>query len=253
MDLGTVLGSKLATAVRINQLLVPANSITRHLLRYTDPALFHSKGFGKYNMTKAGSLTRLKQSSRYFALITHHQLSTQNYEYDQLTIHNPETQRLVNSEMAIFELESEKSEYNFDCVLFEFTKPVKAGMLSEHGWYDLTQELTEEKLSKPSGVIAIGYPSHRNEIDYETDQYSMAPNSVFGYESTSSLEYRLAFDPEPEIEFDPQGMSGGPVFGISIENLEPEVFFAGIITNASRKKFHFLSRNRISSLISELD
>lgn len=254
MDLGTVIGNKVATAISVNGLLVPANSIEKHLCSFADPALFHSEGFGKYHLSRAGSLTRLKQSSRYFALLTGHQLSSQNLNYDfkQLVIHNHETANLVTSEKAVFQIEDEEFEHDYDCVLFEFTDPVQKGALSKYGWYDLTQEINERILPKPSLVIALGYPGYRNTIDYETPLYSLAPNSVSGRESVSSLNWRLAFDPDPKINFDPEGMSGGPVFGIDIKQLDPEAFFAGIITNASMNKFHFLSRGRIASFIRKL-
>jgi len=55
--------------------------------------------------------------------------------------------------------------------------------------------------------------------------------------------------PDPSIEFDPEGMSGSPVFGMRIDNLTPEVFLAGMLTNYSRNLFHFMSRVQLSYLL----
>ena len=252
MELATIIGSKAATAIRVNNLFVPASSIGNHLRAYTDPALFVSKDYEPYNMTKSGSLTRVKFSTRHFAIITHHQLSAPDYKYDQLAIHNPNTKKLITSHQVIFQTDRNTNEADYDCLIFEFTESVEGGALPKSGWYDLTNEI-DAKLPKPNIVFGLGYPGYRNNIDYDNDVYPMAPNLVHGKESRPRIRSRLSFIPDPKIDFSPDGMSGGPVFGCQIKNYTPEIFFAGIITNASKKQFNFLSRSKLGSMFDLLD
>lgn len=245
MDLDTIVGSRIHTAIRVGNLFIPANSISETLRAYTEPAIFHSKGQERqYSLSISGSLTKIRIGERFFGLITQHQISSGNYEFDQLCIANIDSETVSTSSAVV------TGSPDFDCLLFEFTKPVIAGKLQRIGWYDLTSELNVERLPKPKLICTVGYPGHRNYIDYSKKPHlGMAPNIVWGMEARSSISKRLAFTPEHVVDFKPNGMSGSPVFGCCLEVSDSNVFFAGILTNASKRKFHFLSRSRIRFML----
>jgi len=201
--------------------------------------------------SKSGSLTKIKFQDRYFAVTTEHQIRIPGYEYKQLCLINDDAIKLLTSHAAYFIVENEESRHGSDIVIFEYTNVVLSGSLSSHGWYDLSKELHSDRLQKPDMVCGLGYPGHRNQIDYENSSYAIAPNAIWGVETEPNIEGRLAFKPTYSIDYAPDGMSGGPVFGLELLDAYPSIFFAGILTNASSSVLHFLSRTRLSRMIDE--
>ena len=249
MDLSTIIGSAALTAIDVNGLFVRANSIGRHLEPYCDPALFCSREINDYNPTKSGSSVRAKIFDRYFCICTHHQLSKHRYEFDQFCLSNSEAKKLTTSECAFFFHDNVEQDYDF--LMFEFTAPVRKGLLPRHHWYDITKDLERSLTPKPCLVLSIGFPGHLNSIDYDQMSYSSQAYAVYGSEANSSIKGRLAFKPDPEVSFDPAGMSGGPVFGISINGTTLKLFLAGIVSNATRSKFNFVPLSHLSRAIIE--
>ena len=247
-DLDTIIGSKTGTAIKVGGLFVPANSIAKHFQRFTDPGLFHSEGAERYHLSKSGSLFRLTLRNRYFAFTTQHQFDVGKYNYEQLCIMNHETKKMCNSHQAVYQIEKDDDAISLDCVLFEFSEAVAKGDLPRNEWYPLDAEYLDVSLPKPTRAFTIGYPAHRNDIDYDAATYQTGSNAVWGRETTPKIRGRLAFQPEPKVSFDPKGMSGGPVFGIHLNHLEPVAFFAGILTNASKSRFHFTPRTNLTGL-----
>ena len=248
MDLETIIGSKVGTSIRVNSLLIPADSLSNHLLRFSDPALFNTAGLEKYSLSKSGSLTKVKLGVRYFALISYHQIKTPSYDFEQLCIIHSDRKTMFTSHSAVFPNGTQENIEDFDCALFEFTDVVKANKLPETGWYDLGVDLGRKLFPKAIIVCCIGYPGYRNNIDFDKLEYPVAPNAVWGHEIESQIKGRLSFRPKPEIDFDPSGMSGAPIFGVELQYNQPVVFFAGILTNASSQTFNFIPITRIRSL-----
>jgi len=136
-------------------------------------------------------------------------------------------------------------------MLFEFTDVVNSGKLKKSDWYELRHDISSGIIPSAAMVCAIGYPGFRNSIDYEAKNYAKSPNVVWGKETRPRMQGRLSLVPDPEISFDPAGMSGGPVFGFRLESHSPEVFLAGIIANASNAVFNFMPLTRIRRAIEQ--
>ncbi|MEQ9243643.1 hypothetical protein [Roseovarius indicus] len=250
-ELRTIIGSRVLTSLRINGVYVPANSLTSVLQSYTAPALFHSDGFGKYHLSKSGSLFKVKTQGRYFCLVSAHQVlaPSAGYDHEQLCLHNPTSGKVVTSHRVIFP--NDDPGFGYDVLLYEFTECVEAKKLYATDWFKIGRKQFSEAVPKPSKAVSIGYPSFRNTFDYEESKYAIGPNAVWGEEVEPKVNGRLAFAPMPEISFDPSGMSGAPVFGIYLNELEPALFFAGLLTNASPKVFNFISRTRLAHVIED--
>jgi hypothetical protein len=253
-ELDTILGSRLNTSIKVNELFIPANSVAQHLRTFAEPAIFHSDVEEPYDMSKSGSLTKLKINGRFFVLTTLHQLKSGHhlnfgsYNYDQLCIHNHETKHWLTSNRIIFPEGSEDNLEDFDCLLFEFTKAVEEYALQSSSWYNIDIDIKRDFTPKPMLVCCIGYPGFRNCIDYDNSTYAAAPNAIWGKEVKPSIRGRLAFKPINVESFDPAGMSGGPVFGIATEHDQLVTNFSGILTNASNFQFNFISFQRIKKL-----
>ena len=187
--------------------------------------------------------------SRYIAICALHQLKKPGYRFDQLGLMRHSNNKITTSSKAIY---SSGTEDTIDCCIFDFTTSVQDGSLEPTSWYDLAVDIGKDYTPEPLNVLAIGYPGHRNSIDYENKKYGASPSAVWGYQTANSMRNRLAFRVDPEINFDPFGMSGSPVFVIKLNDLIPEVFLCGIVTNASRTKFHFTPLKNIRKLIEDV-
>ena len=141
MDLGTLIGSKTLTSIRVNGLLVPANSIADHLQRYTDPALFHTEGQGQFHLSKSGSLVRIRLGDRFFAVTSVHQLDLHEYKYDQLCLLRPDRERLVTLHRVVFPENISDQRDIFDCLIFDSTEVVKEGALRASDFHDYLSKL----------------------------------------------------------------------------------------------------------------
>lgn len=249
MDLETLIGIKVNTAIRVGRLFVPANSLSNALFRYVEPALFFSDLDYPYEFTKSGSLTRVKYNDRYFALVCAHQVTAVGYNYDQLFLRDPRSNTLLSSHEAFSQTDLQDAREDLDLLVFEFTQIVDAGDLPSNFWYDLDLERKWERLPLPNRVLCIGYPSEVNAIDYELPRYAAKAVTVWGRPAKSALSRRVAFTPESSPIYDPAGMSGGAVFAITIEENEPLVFFAGLLTEATKSVFNFVSATRVRRVL----
>ena len=243
--LDTILGSKLNTSIDMNGLFVPANSLSDYLQRFTDPALYHAHDLDEFQLSKSGSLFRIKYRERYFAITSHHQSKRGGYQYDELVLIGKERNWYYTGHKAIFPVEEQESEYEFDCLIYEFTDLVEAEKLSSSNWFSVNEISATRTTPKPLIVCTIGYPSHRNNIDYSQKSYPIGPNAVWGTEAKSNIRNRLAFTPKPTIDFEPSGMSGAPVFAVERDGELLFGFCAGILTEATRKKFNFIPLNKL--------
>jgi hypothetical protein len=50
----------------------------------------------------------------------------------------------------------------FDFICFEFSEPVKEGLLNRNDWFDATYDLSRKDDVEAILVACLGYPSHRN-------------------------------------------------------------------------------------------
>lgn len=244
-DLETLIGIKASTAFEIGGLFIPANSIAGFLHRYIDPALFFCDLGHPIEFTKSGSLTRVKFRGRYFALVSSHQVSPEGYDFDQLIIRDPRGRNLLSSHYACFQTEMKDPREDLDLLVFEFTEIVRAGDLPEYIWYDLCREAGWEKIPLPMRALCIGYPSEVNNIEYDAERYAAKAVSVWGTPTKSVLSRRAAFSPDGVPIYEPNGMSGGGVFGIFIDHEVPVIFLAGMLTEATKATFNFVTSTRI--------
>lgn len=245
MDFETILGSKVLTSVDFNGLIVPANSLPGVIEKYCEPALFYSENMGEDFLTKSGSLFKIKYKRRYFAICSRHQVLGQFYDHENLVIHNHDSRRFLTAHRAIFAEGGDSEAEDFDALLYEYTDVVQQGRLKNIYWYDLTSEIGRDSIGETKLAFTIGYPGEFNSIDHETSHYHVVPRSVFGNPVKSRIAGRLAFKPIAPIRFEPAGMSGGPVFGLELDSDGYRARLVGILTNASKERFNFISINRM--------
>lgn len=244
-EIPTFLQSRLETSVRIGPLYYPANAVAEYLRNFCAPCLFHSEYSRPFHLSKGGSVSFLKYRNRFFAMTSLHQFSKARFDYSQLVIGNPARRTLVTPEAAVFPMGSVQHQEDFDCVRLEFSAPVANNLLSEHLWFDLSSSAVTEPQVDPVICFCIGYPGYRNFIDYDQMSYAVAPNAVWGEAKPSALKGRKAFIPIGKLDYEPEGMSGAPVFRIDLEGTSLCLNFAGVLTEATSSMFNYISIDRI--------
>lgn len=244
-EIPTFLETKIATSIKVGRIFVLANFLAEHLKSYTAPALFHNEDYRPYHLTKGGSISLLKYKKRNFALASYHQFLKGNYQFDQLCISNPTRSTLLTPHTVFFPDGSPDQKEDYDCVLLEYTETVQNGLLPNNIWFDFENSEREEPKYKPVALLCIGYPSHRNYVNYDLMSYAVAPNVVWGTQEQSDMSGRRSFTPLNTLDFEPSGMSGAPVFRIDRSGSEFSLNFAGILTEATSQRFNYFSIDRI--------
>ena len=247
LSVKSILGNRLLTSIECNGLYIPSSGITEYCGRYSNPALYYDENFGTFGLSRGGSATYVTYRSRYFVITSKHQQRKLNADYKTFCVHNTERSTFITSHSVHFPLND--PEENHDFLVYEFTDAVNDGALSQHIWFDINRQDFAQPTIKPNFVITVGFPAHRASIIYEEDRYTRAPNAVIGKECPPTISNRLCFAPIEQIKFDPKGMSGAPVFGIVLEDLKYSLFFAGIVTEANTKKFHFYKARHILRMV----
>ncbi|MCU0901114.1 MAG: hypothetical protein MUC82_11575 [Cypionkella sp.] len=177
-----------------------------------------------------------------------HQFSKSGYNYEQLCLYNRNRNTFITSSLVRFPVGPINSLEDFDTVLLDFSEAASGTSFDKSTFYSLEIDIQREFTPKPIAVCCIGYPSYRNFIDYDGLNYAAAPNAVWGEEAVPGLSGRLSFKPINPIDYDPTGMSGGPVFAIYERNGHLTAYLAGILTEATRHHFNFMSLMRVKHL-----
>ncbi|MGB3407050.1 MAG: hypothetical protein WBA67_06105 [Jannaschia sp.] len=144
--------------------------------------------------------------------------------------------------------ENLQTEYD-DLFIFDFSDVAQRHLINEKKFYDATAEAKSSTIPFPTFVFGIGCPGYRNTIDFESNIYFPVCNAAVGKPIKPQMRDRISFLVEPQLEWDPAGMSGGAAFGINNCGPHWELFACGLITNASKSVFNVIPFPTIVKLI----
>jgi hypothetical protein len=241
-----------STSVKFGNLIIPFRSLPNHIRPFVEPAVFFNKSDSPFQYSKGGSLTKLKIGQKYIAVATHHQFAAAAYSYDQIAIFGSDGKTLHTANTIHFIDEEKEIVDEFDVVFADFSEAVSGGMISKASWYDVTPQIKLNKVQAPIVHACVGYPSEINDIDYDAGSFGATPYLVWGDLKSSMMHGRKCFSPLHAVEFDPEGMSGGGVFGLSLARHQLELRFYGILTNASKKNYNYICFSRLHGLFGKI-
>lgn len=246
-DLSTYLGRKVATSVDVGGLFVPVNSLARYVQAFSAPALFHNPEFPDLELSRRGTMLKLKYKTGYFALVTAHQ--AQDFKLEQLCIHEQVRSNISTSNSCTFSSSSEHGEEKLDCRIYDFSEAVKAGNLASIGWLNAYSSWFCNQELEPDLAFAVGFPTENNGIDYDLRHLSTQPYAAFGKPCSCALADRNAIQFDPALNFDPDGFSGSPVYGLTASDGGVQFALLGIVTNASSTVANYLPMRLIQHLV----
>tara|TARA_A100000171_G_C2093358_1_gene125707 strand:- start:444 stop:965 length:522 start_codon:yes stop_codon:yes gene_type:complete len=130
----------------------------------------------------------------------------------------------------------------FDITAFNFSKPVSAYPDLGRGFFKFHEIPPETHRTNILAFILAGYPSAKQE-------YELEENNRFGFYKCILLAEIEGHPSDPAllklkylepIQFNPDGLSGGPAFAIQLVGDTPRAFLAGMILRAGKSSCHIL-------------
>ena len=216
-----------------------------------------------------GTISGVSYRSRKFAICTAHQI----WRDDEEEIINPRigfkeeigTGYIGSNSLSYYNLDDPATESNLpthDVCVFDFTKQVLEHPKISHKFFNLS---SDKFLSNGDDIIMYficGYiysPEDYNYSDHDgivdevkiVTKYTQVWCNPVPHDTHSSLGMCKQIH---DYNFDPDGFSGAPVFAIVIENYQPTIKFAGIVTefNVWKEKsrtIHFVKYNVVRELL----
>ncbi len=239
-------------SVLLNGILIPVKAVESALARSTQ-LLIATNDDETFPVSLVGSSVAIKYRDRYFVICTRHQLKDwSKLERIALLINDGEL-AITSGGVRHFVDGINDSDFN-DLVAFEFTEPCRQLASLRQLFFDLNQLPPDAASERIICLVASGFPFKDQIYELEEKRHLGQVKRIVKYApdgprqpSDISLMRLQSLD---QIDFEPDGMSGGGVFVIQFDdNLQAHAYFAGIITRAGRTRLHFVKSGLVSQFL----
>jgi len=197
-----------------------------------------------YQLSLRGSLTLVRFDTRYLGICCRHQIKGCDIEKIGIFLSCGKT--IVTSNGG-FWLANDNSIDAFDLLLLDFSDTVKEHPELASRFFAFDETPPDYSGVSPRLLQVSGFPYFHQK--YELD------NGFFGSTNFTCIcdDPKEISDPSLirittsyELDFDPDGLSGGSVFSVQLDkNIQGRVFFAGIVTRAGKNHVHFIKSDYI--------
>ncbi len=130
----------------------------------------------------------------------------------------------------------------YDIVAFDFSKPVTDNLIPGESFFKFEQVPADTFNSNILAFIVAGYPSGKQKYElYDknhlgTFRYILTAQPDGQPEDQALLKLKFIQD----LDFDPDGLSGGPAFVVQRVGSEPRVFLGGMIIRSGKSHCYIL-------------
>ncbi len=245
-----ILDELLDLAVNVNGLLVSGRAFQDFAGRFiTNLTVWtHDNDF---KVQLRGTSTLIEYRNRFFMLATQHQLKGVNYE--DVGILDDDGKNLISSGgMRAFLSEDLLGRSDaYDVIAFDFTEPVSAGVLQRSKFFSFRDPPPDNVSSNILALVSSGFPTEHQDYDlYENNALGLTRVSLTAELSHQPSDLaQLTAKYVKKIDFSPDGLSGGSVFVVLLNNQRPYGYFAGLVQRSGCKSFHFLKSGYIKSFL----
>jgi hypothetical protein len=244
----TLIESQIFTSVHANGSFFPVTSVSQFIVNYVEPLIFHNEDFPDYAVSRVGSATRLQYNGRFFLFCTEHQM--RSYDVTQAAIVNKANGNLVTSHTSVFSQLDTDEDPLVDLRLLEFTEGVDGGALQRSPWFDVSKVM-DSSHGNIVRCIAAGFPYLDTSIDYQNRDVPVRPRVIFGSYVGTTIGLLHGMDIDPSLDYDPDGISGGPVFHLIDRDIGFELCFAGLVSNSGRTRLNYIPAQVIHDFIGQ--
>lgn len=236
----TTIEQLLATSIRLNRLLVPVAAAESTLARYTHQLVAYNDD-NDFPVSLVGSSIAVQYRERYLVLCTRHQL--RGWCLESISLIPPNSHHVVTSG-GVRHFEGVNDTDFHDLVAFDFTEPCLAGALPQEHFFNLAEFPPDAPSDHIVCLICSGYPTENQIYDVQDARRIGQARRVIicGLDGPNqpSDDALMRIRPLDRLDFDPDGMSGGPAFVVQIVEQEPRAYFAGIMTRAGRDHIYIV-------------
>lgn len=246
----TLVGRSAWTSIKVHGVFVPAKGVQsrlhvfgQNLVRYTDVA--------GYEVQLIGSATGLDYRDTKFLVSTGHQVN--GIPEDDVGIIVPVKNNYISSAgYTRYVVRGTLRESDvFDLRAFDFTPQMAEHPDLMQRFFRLRPEDILEDTDNVIALLAYGCPfvdQKYNVVDENRVGTVIRAMTCEPCEQPSDPSLGLCRTLAP-MDFDPNGLSGGPVFATVLEGSEVVLKFAGIINRAGNGLIHFIKGKAVQNLL----
>lgn len=245
----TIIDQLIARSVRHNELLIPRSSVEGLFSKHC-VLLGILNDNDEHPISIPGSATLLKYKNRFFLVCTRHQLS--GFEIKNVCLMLPAGGQLncITSAGAIWSPNEFNDSDISDIAVFDFTESCAALPELRSQFLDFREQHPTVLADMVVVFIAYGYPIDGREYA-PTHIDSKKYHILCRYEGGSSDDAHHSITPIKPLEFEADGLSGGPAFCVLYDDAGFSIHLSGIIARGSKTRLMLIKSGAIQMMLEE--
>ncbi len=246
----------LKSSVHMGELLVPARSLQTVLGNYCQH-LYVWTHVEEYKVRLVGTAIPIQYKNRFLLLCSRHQLKDVNPQ-DVCLMYPDGSLTVTSGGFRVYEKENTvENGDEFDIAVFDFTEPIKEHPKLKSVFYKFEGAPPDGPSNHILALIVAGYPSADQIYElYENNHIGSVKRNLLAIPESQPPDNCLlkAKFVEP-IDFNPDGLSGSPVFVIQLSpsRAQQNVYLAGMVLRCGREEFYFIKSGYIKSFLDSVE
>lgn len=238
-------------SARVGSLIVPAASLEAYLGRFASQLTVWTHD-DVYKVSIPGSAIGLMHADRAMLVCSMHQLK--NVELRDVSILLPGGSKAVTSSGSrTFQIGDHPSSSDaYDLAAFDFTEPAIEFSSLTRNFFKFDCVPPDTPNTHILGFVVAGYPTADQKYELGEKNHLGTVRRVLVAEPdcqpTDSALLKLKF--VRHLDFDPDGLSGGPAFVIQLVEGECRAYLGGMVLRAGRSDCYILKSGYLWSFLS---
>ena len=237
-------------SIKVHGIYIPSSALQNRLHDFAFNLVYYTHD-ETYEVQLIGSATGIEFGGRRILISTQHQIKDCRPS-DIGTLRVTKNSYLSSSGIAFIKAsKNSSSKDEFDLCAFDYTPASKEDIALARKFFLLDEDSVLLDGDKPIAFLAYGYPfdhqkynvCDRNHVGLVSKSITCRPIEGFSDEMLGSCRTLSNMD------FDPNGLSGGPIFATILVGDEIVLKFAGIINRAGNGFVHFIKAKAVARLL----
>ena len=201
-----------------------------------------------FKVSLRGSAIPIKYRGHYFYVCSQHQLSGCEHERISIMVHGG--QHAISCAGVRFFDQRQDSDVN-DIVAFDFTEPCNNIPDLKSRFFDFRGPPQGVYVDKIVFLLASGFPFEQQEYDLEDRNHigTLKQKVICFPDHQPADPALLCIRPDPPLDFNPDGMSGGSVFVVQQIGTDFHANLAGMIVRGGSSRIHILHAGVIEGFL----
>lgn len=246
-----LLDTILETSARVGSLVIPANSLGSYVGRFASQLTVWNHD-DVFKISIPGSATGLIHAGRSMLVCSRHQL--RGVELSDVSIMLDDGINLVTSSgsRTFNDGDYTRESDAYDVAAFDFTKPAEEFPELTKSFFKFDRVPPDTPNTHIMAYVVAGYPSADQKYELEEKNHlgMVQRVRVALPESQPADHALLKLKFVRELDFDPDGLSGGPAFVVQLEHGECRVFLGGMVLRAGRSHCYILKSGFLWTFLS---